>query len=262
VGEHGLVAEDLDRGVGGRHAAGQDEQQAGGRAADRDVGFGMAGFYGDAGGRAGDQPLPRSGSVQAGIGGVEVQGLAVAAQVPGPVRDGGAGHDEAEPFVDAVGGELGRQVDVQARRELGVGQVHGDLVGPAAHPPAGRTRPGEGPHRFVAGGRDGLGDQVGALGQPGLVLGGIVRHTPVRYLPGRDRRGGARCYDLSRPPVAAPDVRGELPERPARAGRHRPVQVAFDDPGQLGRAAAQFGEETVVVTHRCPPGAALSLAYR
>jgi hypothetical protein len=77
VGEQGLVAEDLDRGVGRRDAAGQDEQQAGGRAADRDVGLGVPGRHGDTGRRAGDEPLPRA--VEAWIGGVEVQGLAVAA---------------------------------------------------------------------------------------------------------------------------------------------------------------------------------------
>jgi hypothetical protein len=49
VGEQGLVAEDLDAGIGGREAAGQHEQQAGRRTADRDVGLGVAGRHGDAG---------------------------------------------------------------------------------------------------------------------------------------------------------------------------------------------------------------------
>jgi hypothetical protein len=262
VGEQGLVAEDLDRGVGRRDTAGQDEQQASGRAADRDVGLSVPGRHGDAGRCAGDEPLPRACSVQAGIGGVEVQGLAVAAQVPRPGRVGGAGHDEAEPFVDPVGGEAGGQADAQlaAGRELGVGQMHGGLVRAAARPPPGRARPGERPHRVVADGRDGFGDQVGAFGQPGNTAGGVVGHTPVRYISGGDGRGGAGGYDLGRPPVTAADVRGELPEGPARAGRDRPFQVAVDDLGQLGRAGAQFGEETFVVTHRRPPRAGLRLA--
>jgi hypothetical protein len=191
---------------------------------------------------------------------VEVQGLAVAAQVARLSRDGGAGHDEAEPFVDPVGGEAGGQVDVAAGRELGVGQVHGGLVRAAARPPPGRARPGERPHRVVADGGDGFGDQVGAFCQPGIAAGRVVRHTPVRYISGGDGRGGAGRYDLGRPPVTAPDVRGELPERPAGAGRDRPFQVAVDDLGQLGRAGAQFGEETFVVTHRRPPCAGLRLA--
>jgi hypothetical protein len=251
VGEQRLLAEDLDAGVGGRPAAGQEEQQAGGRGADRHIGFGVARFYRDAGGRAGDQPLPRA--FEPGIGGVEMQGLAVAAQLGGPGRVGGAGHDEAEPFVHPVGGEPGGQVDVPAGRELGVGQVHGGLVRPAAGPPAGRPRAGERPHRVVAGSRDGFGDQVGALGQPRLVLGRVVRQPPVRYLAGGDRRGRAGGHDLGRPPVAASDVGGQLAERPPRAGRHRPFEITVDDPGEFGGAAAELGEEAVIVTHRHPP---------
>ncbi len=52
---------------------------------------------------------------------MEVQGLAVAAQLAGAGRVSGGGHDEAEPFVDPVRGEPGGQVDVPAGRELGVG---------------------------------------------------------------------------------------------------------------------------------------------
>jgi hypothetical protein len=191
--------------------------------------------------------------LEPGIGGVEVQGLAVAAQLAGPGRVSGGGHDEAEPFVDPVRGEPGGQVDVPAGRELGVGQVDGDLVRPAARPPAGRPRAGERPHRLVAGSRDSFGDQVRALGQPCFVLGRVVRQPPVRYVAGGDRRGRAGGHDLGRPPVAAPDVGGQLAERPPRAGRHRPFQVTVDDPGELGGAAAQFGEEAVIVTHRHPP---------
>jgi hypothetical protein len=129
VGEQRLLAEDLDGRIGDRETAGQQEQQAGRRAANRDVGLGVAGRDRDAGRRASDQPLPRpiqarplqARARQAGVGGVEVQGLTVAAQLAGPGRIRGAGHDEAEPFVDPVRGEPGRQVDVPADRELGVG---------------------------------------------------------------------------------------------------------------------------------------------
>ena len=86
------------------------------------------------------------------------------------VWNSGAGHDEAEPLVHPVRGEPGGQVDVPARRELGIGQVHNDLVRPAARPPAGRTRAGECPDRFVPGGRDGFSDRVRALGQPCFML--------------------------------------------------------------------------------------------
>jgi hypothetical protein len=263
VGEQGLIAEDLDGGIVGRDPAGQDEEQAGGWAADRDVGLDVAGLHGDAGWRAGDQPLPcllQACLRQAGVGGVEVQGLAVAAQLAGPGRVGGTGHDEAEPLVDPVRGEPGRQVDVPAGRELGVGQVHGGLVRPAARPPAGRTRAGERPHRFVADGRDGLGDQVRARVQPRLVLGRVIGQLPVRYVAGRDGRGGPGGHDLGGPAVAAPEVGGQLLERPSRAGRHRPVQVAVDDPGELGRAGTQLVEEAVVVTHGRPPYGGLPLA--
>ena len=34
------------------------------------------------------------------------------------------------------------------------------------------------------------------------MLGRVVRHMPVRYIAGGDRRGRAGCYDLRRPPVA------------------------------------------------------------
>src|SRR6266702_3797506 len=49
VAEQCLLAEDFDGGIGGRQAAGQDEQQAGRGPADRDVGLAVAGLDGDAG---------------------------------------------------------------------------------------------------------------------------------------------------------------------------------------------------------------------
>jgi hypothetical protein len=39
-------------------------------------------------------------------------------------------------------------------------------------------------------------------------------------------------------------VGGQLPERPSRAGRHRPFQITVDDPGEFRRAAAQLGKES------------------
>jgi hypothetical protein len=46
--------------------------------------------------------------------------------------------------------------------------------------------------------------------------------------------------------VAAPDVGGQLLERPSRARGYRPFQVTVDDSGELGRAGAKLGEEAVV----------------
>jgi len=143
---------------------------------------------------------------------------------------------------------------------LGIGQVHGDLVRPAARPPADRTRAGECPDRFVPGGRDGFGDQVRALGQPCFMLGRVVRHTPVRYIASGDQCGRAGRYDLRRPPVAARDVAGQLLERPSRARGYRPFQVTVDDSGELGRAGAKLGEEAVVITNRRPSRGGLPLA--
>src|SRR5690348_11146760 len=103
VGEQGVLAEDLDPRGGGRQAAGQDEQQADGGTADRDVGFAVAAGDGDAGRCPGDEPL--SGAGQSGVGGVNMQALAVSAQVlcwrAGRIGGSrGAGGDAGEPFVD------------------------------------------------------------------------------------------------------------------------------------------------------------------
>ena len=89
-------------GSGGRQPAGQDKQQAGCRPADRDVGFAVAMLDGDAGRCTCDQPL--AGAGQPGVGGVEMQALAVSAQVlrlcTGRVGGARAGGDAGEPFVE------------------------------------------------------------------------------------------------------------------------------------------------------------------
>src|SRR4029079_17424783 len=103
---------------------------------------------GDLGRCAGDEPL--AGAGQSGVGGMNMQALAVSAQVlrwragrVGGYR--GAGGDAGEPFVDAVRGDVRGQVDVASGRELSVGQVDGGFVGPAAAPEAGRGAAGYGP---------------------------------------------------------------------------------------------------------------------
>jgi hypothetical protein len=59
---------------------------------------------------------------------------------------------------------------------------------------------------------------------------------------------------------AAPDVGGQLLERPPLARGYRPFQVTVDDSGELGRAGAKLGEEAVVITHRRPSRGGLPLA--
>jgi hypothetical protein len=106
--------------MGRRQAAGKDEQQDGRRPADGDVGFAVAVLDGDAGRGPGDQPL--AGAGQAGVGGVEVQALAVSAQSPClPGGALGASGDETEPFVDAVRRKAGSQINLPPGCELGVG---------------------------------------------------------------------------------------------------------------------------------------------
>jgi hypothetical protein len=126
---------------------------------------------------------------------------------------------------------------------------------PAARPEAGRAHSGHGPHQVAARVRDGLDDQVRARVQPGSVPRRVLRQLPVCYLAHRHGRGRAGRHDLSRPPVAAAEVGGQLPECPSRAGRDQPVQVTVDDPGQFRRAGAQPGREAVVLgrTHQRPP---------
>jgi hypothetical protein len=117
VREQGLLAEDFDAGSRGRQAACQDEEQVSRGSADGDVGFAVAMLDGDAGRGPRDQPL--AGTGQAGVGGVEVQALAISAQFP--CRTGRATGDQAEPFVDAVRGKAGIQIDVPPGGELGIG---------------------------------------------------------------------------------------------------------------------------------------------
>src|SRR4029077_20630526 len=126
---------------GGRQRGGQEGQQAGCGPADREVGFAVAAGDGDAGRCPGDQPL--AGAGQSGVGGVNMQALAVSAQVPSRVGSSpGAGGDAGEPFVDGIRGNVRGQVDVAYGRELSVGQVDGGFVGPAAAPEAGRPEAG------------------------------------------------------------------------------------------------------------------------
>ena len=81
VGEQGLLAEDFHAGSRRRQAACQYKQQIGRWSADGDVGFAVAALDGDAGRGPRDQPL--TGAGQPGVGGVEVQALAISAQFPG-----------------------------------------------------------------------------------------------------------------------------------------------------------------------------------
>src|SRR5271170_5746616 len=117
VREQGLLAEDFHAGSRGRQTACEYKEQVSRGSAEGDVGVAVALLDGDAGRGPGDQPL--AGAGQPGIGGVEVQALAVPAQFS--CRAGCASGDEAEPFVDAVCGKAGVQVDVAPGGELGVG---------------------------------------------------------------------------------------------------------------------------------------------
>jgi hypothetical protein len=116
VGEQGRLAEDFNAGSRGRQSARQDEEQVRRGSADGYVGFAVAVVDCDAGRGPRDQPL--AGTGQAWVGGVEVQALAISAQFP--CRAGRASGDEAEPFVDAVCGKAGIQIDVPPRGELSI----------------------------------------------------------------------------------------------------------------------------------------------
>jgi hypothetical protein len=130
--------------------------------------------------------------------------------------------------------------------KLGVRQVHGGLVRSAARPEAGWAHAGERPCQIAASGRDGLDELVRARVQPVRVPRRVIGQFPVCYLPERDGRGRPGGHDLGGPPVTAPEVGGQLPERPSRAGRRRPFQVTVDDPREFGRAGTQLGQEAVV----------------
>jgi len=75
---------------------------------------------------------------QPGIGSVEMQGLAVAAHLGGPGRVGVLATTRPSHFVTTPSAaNTGGRPTSRPGRELGVSQVHGGLVGPAAGPTSG-----------------------------------------------------------------------------------------------------------------------------
>ena len=76
------------------------------------------------------------------------------------------------------------------------------------------------------------------------MLPGVVGQPAVRHCAERDELRRPGGHDLRGPPVRAPYVRGQLAQRPVRAGRHAPGQVGpVDDVGQRGRVAVDLGAE-------------------
>ena len=122
----------------GREAACQCQQQAGSGSADGDVGFAVAALDGDAGRGPRDQPL--AGAGQPGVGGLEVQALAISAQFPS--RASRASGDEAEPFARRPRRGLGPDRRLARRRvgrRPGARRPHGRGDAPRSWPGACRS---------------------------------------------------------------------------------------------------------------------------
>ena len=233
--------------VQGRPPA-QHQQQVHGRAADGDVALVVPVLPLDARRVAPDQPL--AGRAQTRFGGVEVQRLAVAAQPGqgGEVVDPRKDPEQVQQVADAVGGQVGGDGDGPAHRQLGVEAVDEGVVGDPAQPEPRRLVVGPAPH---AGPRAGLADRVGqpagAGQQPARPFLGVIRHLEVVGLVVGNGSGGPPLNDHGRPSVPEADVRGELGQRPRRAGRHRPCRVgALHRRGEGGRLGLQLGVVAVV----------------
>jgi hypothetical protein len=199
----------------------------------------------------GDRPL--TGRAEAGVGGMQVQ------RAPAFHRRRvaiGLDHHELDPLVDRIGGKLRWRIELGAHSECGIGTVHNHFVQPPANPPAGRSRSQERPHpgvwsHLIDSADDLLGATVEPVDRAVLIVGRFaVAHT-ARF----EGLAAALGDDLSRPPVAAPDVTEQLPHRPVGTGRHRCRRVYTSDQLTEGMGLVEQGGSEIHVTNlqRCAP---------
>src|SRR5205085_3668282 len=71
----------------------------------------------------------------------------------------------------------------------------------------------------------------------------VVGEPAVRHVAEPDELGGAAADDLGRPPLRPADVRGQLPQRPFRAGRDRAGLVLVG--GDAGQPRGELADAVV-----------------
>ena len=142
-----------------------------------------------------------------------------------------------------------------ARGDLCVRAVHGGLVRHPAGPERGRALAAERPHPVLPSRADRVHHPVGTRVQPADMLGRIVRDPAIGHAAERDELGRAGADDLRGPAMGPAHMRGQLPQGPVRAGRHRTGQVGAVD--QLGNdlgAGRQFRVMAFSRKQRSLPG--------
>ncbi len=179
-----------------------------------------------------DQPLARAGrpsSVACTCSGGRRQGLARAGRlVAGPRRMSTVSHSSI-PSAATAGVDAGRPPGGQP----GVGRVDQRLVAHPAAPRSGRRpRPPNAHTGSWPASPTAAMSLPRARGQPVGLAGGLGGEPAVGHRAERDGSAARVRDDGRRPAVRPADVDGQLAQRPVRAGRDRPGQVARRRPGR------------------------------